>query len=441
MTTLHTRRTYDHRIREMICETGVPGLFPELKIPRSTIRSWRHRVIPDVVTCDSLSAEKTELLVALQELRHRAAVLGAIVALLVAMLRLSERRLDHQRLPEGNGKRALLRAIDRASRVVPPSVALQIARLSPSRYHAWRRAEIRCELDDRSSCPRGKPTRLTASEVRAVKEMVESDDHRHFSLRGLALYAQRIGRVVASPSTWSRLVRERGWRRPRRRVYPVKPKAGIRADAPNQLWHIDVTIIRLLDGTRAYLHAAIDNFSRRILAWSLEERMGAGGTCRILLEAGRHLGSRTPETTVMTDSGAENVNGNVDALLDREGLRRVLAQVEVSFSNSMIEAFWRSLRHAWLYLHALDNTATLRRLIEFYMRAHNETMPHAAINGQTPDEIYFGNGDAVVIDLAAARVRARQERMKANRMAACGVCAGDPDSGALQLQRAECGMS
>jgi hypothetical protein len=117
-----------------------------------------------------------------------------------------------------------------------------------------------------------------------------------------------------------------------------------------------------------------------------------------------------------------------------------LAQGAVSFSNSMIEAFWRSLRHAWLYLHNLDNTATLRRLIAFYVRAHNETMPHAAFNGQTPDEMYFGNGDGVVIDLAAAQVRARQERMKANRAAACGACVGDPDCDASQLQRADCRM-
>src|SRR5467141_1414397 len=33
------------------------------------------------------------------------------------------------------------------------------------------------------------------------------------------------------------------------------------------MWHIDATVIRLLDGTRAYLHAVINNFSRRILAW------------------------------------------------------------------------------------------------------------------------------------------------------------------------------
>ena len=82
MTTLRTRRTYDHRIREVICETGDPDLFPELKIPRSTIRNWFRR------------------------------------------------QLDRERLPEGNGKRALLRAIERASRGVPLSVALRIARLA-----------------------------------------------------------------------------------------------------------------------------------------------------------------------------------------------------------------------------------------------------------------------------------------------------------------------
>jgi len=112
-------------------------------------------------------------------------------------------------------------------------------------------------------------------------------------------------------------------------VYPAKPKVGIRTNAPNELWHIDVTIIRLLDGTKA----------------------------------------------------------------------------------------------------------------EFYVRAHNETIRHAAFSGQTPDEMYFGNGDAVVINLPATRVRARQERMKANRAATCGVCAGGHDFGASQLQRAECGMS
>jgi len=43
MEALHSRRTYDYRIQEAICESGDRELFSELNIPRSTIRSWIHR--------------------------------------------------------------------------------------------------------------------------------------------------------------------------------------------------------------------------------------------------------------------------------------------------------------------------------------------------------------------------------------------------------------
>jgi hypothetical protein len=45
------------------------------------------------------------------------------------------------------------------------------------------------------------------------------------------------------------------------------------------------------------------------------------------------------------------------------------------------------LKHAWLYLHTLDSFTALQRLIEFYVAAHNEVMPHSAFGGQTPDEM------------------------------------------------------
>jgi hypothetical protein len=90
--------------------------------------------------------------------------------------------------------------------ILPLSAALRITRLSASRYYSWCRAEIGCELDDQPGCPRVVPTRLTPAEIENVQRMVESDDHRHMSLRALALHAQRIVRVLASPSTWYRLV-------------------------------------------------------------------------------------------------------------------------------------------------------------------------------------------------------------------------------------------
>jgi transposase InsO family protein len=277
--------------------------------------------------------------------------------------------------------------------------------------------------------------------------MVESNDHQHMSLRALALHAQRIGKVIASPSTWYRLVRMAGWRRPRIRVYPAKPKIGIRAEAPGELLHLDVTIIRLLDGTRAYLHAVIDNYSRRILSWTLEERLGSDGTCRILREAVVELNECPDHAIVLADAGSENVNRDVDILLDGEEWTRALAQVDVTFSNSMIEAFWRSIKHSWPYLHSLDSIAALRRLIGFYVTAHNgrkrsfRVMPHSAFHGQTPNEVFFGIGEDVIKKLAGARKTAREKRMKANRAARCGVCVGETSSGALLLQRPRSRMS
>jgi putative transposase len=185
----------------------------------------------------------------------------------------------------------------------------------------------------------------------------------------------------------------------------------------------------------------IDNYSRRILSWTLEERLGSSGTCRILREAIVQLNNCPERTIVVADSGAENVNGAVDDLLHGEELTRVLAQVEVTFSNSMIEAFWRSLNHSWLYLHSLDDYAALRRLIEFYVTSHNEVMPHAAFNGQTPDEMFFGTGDEVTPSLAGARRTAREERSMVNRSARCGVCIEETESRALLLQRARSRMS
>jgi hypothetical protein len=70
-------------------------------------------------------------------------------------------------------------------------------------------------------------------------------------------------------------------------------------------------------------------------------------------------------------------------------LRRVLALTELKFSNSMIEAWWRSLKHQWLFLHPLESVATIRRLVTFYVDEHNHVLLHSAFGGQTPDEMYF----------------------------------------------------
>jgi transposase InsO family protein len=131
-----------------------------------------------------------------------------------------------------------------------------------------------------------------------------------------------------------------------------------------------VSVLKLLDGTKAYVHAVIDNYSRRILAWTVANHLDAMNTHEVLERAANHLAGSSCADVVM-DSGVENLNGAVDTLFDTTALRHVIAQIDVSFSNSLIEAWWRSLKHQWLYLHALDNLATVGKLVAFYVTEHN----------------------------------------------------------------------
>ena len=104
------------------------------------------------------------------------------------------------------------------------------------------------------------------------------------------------------------------------------------------MWHIDTTVNRLLDGTRAYLHAVIDNLSRRILAWRVADTFAPVNSVAVLLEASRGATRSASPPVVLADAGVENVNAAVDALIETGVLPRLLAFTELRFSNSMIEA-------------------------------------------------------------------------------------------------------
>ena len=67
---------------------------------------------------------------------------------------------------------------------------------------------------------------------------------------------------------------------------------------------------------------------------------------------------------------------------------RLLAQTEICSSNSMIDSWWRVIKHHWLYLNTLDTSASVRKLVAFYVQQHN--------NAMADDVDRYLAGDAVV---------------------------------------------
>ena len=116
------------------------------------------------------------------------------------------------------------------------------------------------------------------------------------------------------------------------------------------------------------MHAVIDNFSRRILAYRVAECFDITNSIAVLVEAAQGAiggaGAERPPNLVV-DGGIENFNGDVDELISSGVFRRVLALTEIEFSNSLVEAFWRTMEYQRLFMNTLETVAALRRHVAF----------------------------------------------------------------------------
>jgi transposase InsO family protein len=282
------RRTYDHRLRELVTVAG-GGAVNDVSMPRSTVASWTKRRLAPVTTSAVFDDGELQLRARLANAERTLLVLRAVLRLLLVLVRVRGARLSDDRLPEGRDNARIVSAVLRASKVVPRRTALRAIGLTESRFRRWKGLPLACGLDDKSPCPKRNPSRLTFAEQQVMRDYVESNELRHFSLASLALYAKRVGNLCASAATWSRTIRDKGWMRPRVRVHPKSNKLGIRAAAVGELLHVDVTVIRLLDGNKVFLQAVMDNFSRKILSWRISPALETWRTGDLLRDAARLL--------------------------------------------------------------------------------------------------------------------------------------------------------
>src|SRR5271165_1502944 len=122
--TTRLRRTYDHRLRDLVRATGNIEHATRRGIPRSTARGWlsarRARLVAlDVADEDPVRLQEEVL--ALRRMRDRLVVLLRVV---VVLWKISGYSVSRSLDPGGKDK--LLTAIDRTRAVLPLRVVLRI---------------------------------------------------------------------------------------------------------------------------------------------------------------------------------------------------------------------------------------------------------------------------------------------------------------------------
>jgi len=198
---------------------------------------------------------------------------------------------------------------------------------------------------------------------------------------------------VCSRRRVARLMRAAGLRAKAVRGY--RAKAGIRArfaQHPNRLWetHVtrpdqvwvgDITYLRVRGGWR-YLAIVMDQYSRRILAWTLTRRRTARETCRVLalaLQQRRRVGP----LIFHSDRGSEYMGAAFCAFVAQHGLQQS-ANMRGPGDNAYAESFFHSLKTELTRGVTFSTDRPLRAALGEYFTYYNTRRLHSALRYQSP---------------------------------------------------------
>ena len=129
------------------------------------------------------------------------------------------------------------------------------------------------------------------------------------------------------------------------------------------------------------------------------------------------------EVLLLCDGGPENNNEHVEGFLEQTviPIKKLIAQKDIKVSNSMVEAFNKTLKYRHLFQHDITDFASLNKHLAKFIPEYNNVRPHCAHKYYTPSQVYFGES----VDLEKIRKQyeeAKKNRILENRKVSCPVC-------------------
>ena len=167
-------------------------------------------------------------------------------------------------------------------------------------------------------------------------------------------------------------------------VYPYLLR-GLSITAPNHVWGIDITYIRLHRGWM-YLVAIIDWYSRYVLSWELDQSLELA----FVLAAVRQALAQATPAIMNSDQGSHFTSPAYIDLLRCAGVQISMDGKGRATDNIFTERLWRSLKYEEVYLHEYTSPRAAREGIDKYLNFYNTQRPHQALNYLTPAEVYHG---------------------------------------------------
>jgi len=271
--------------------------------------------------------------------------------------------------------------------------ALNVSRASFYR----RRAPLAQPLNMHGTRP--SPQRaLSVAERRAVLGLLRAP---HFADQAPAeVYASLLdeGVYLCSIRTMYRLLAANQEVRERRDQlrHPVYKKPELLAQAPNQVWSWDITkLMGPAKWTYFYLYVIIDIFSRRVVGWCVADKESATLFTALFKDAAAKHPAPPGQLTLHADRGGPMRAKTTALLLADLGVTKSHSRPHTSNDNPFSESHFKTMKYQPQFPQRFgciqDAKAFCRSFFDWYNQEHH----HAGIGLMTPDQVHYGQTDAI----------------------------------------------
>lgn len=397
-------------------------------IPKSTLYRFRSSDFSDIFGMEygSFLSDNQALLQDLLKSNASLSITRAILRIKNTIITITQGALS-----EFEKMKAVIKTIHIVKPIIGLDRACRLFSLSRSVYYSWfHQISHRCFDSFIGKCVRRWPNQLSISTLNTMKNLRADTRFKGWPLASIALFAKRSGKISASLQTWYKYapLLGIGGRPPHCKK---KRKLGIRASSPHQIWHADVSVFRTLDNVKTYIYLVVDNFSRCILSWRVSLKLCAKTRLDTIEEAYFKYIHTTPlDCMLLVDGGSENNNVTVDDFLDSPGvsLRKIIAQRDIHFSNSMVEAVNKIVKYRSLFLQDIPDIDALQKHMEEFVPVYNSIRPHVSLKGLTPSEVLSGMVPENADDLRKAGLIASQSNFQRENHVTCTACIDENDT-------------
>ena len=286
-----------------------------------------------------------------------------------------------------------------------------------STYYRWRARE----LQGKQECP-AVSTRVPWNRLSPPEEAIvltaarESPD---WSSRQLATWITDHLSLSVGESTVYRLLKREGLIKTAEMQLLAGKEYQRKTSSPHQMWATDASYFRVRGWGYYYMVTVMDDYSRSILAWKLQQDMTADSLIQVVQLAVDVTGmAEVPledRTRLLSDNGSGYVSRAFRDYLNLVGIRHILAAPYHPQTNGKLERYHQSIKqevNQVPYEAPSDLEVAIASFVDYY----NNRRYHKALGNVTPDAVLNGRREGILINRREVKAQTLARRKRYNHL-------------------------